>query len=305
MARGRMISTTIATSESLNAVDDDAALFFPWLVPHLDDFGSIEGSAAKLKGLVVPLRESWTPARVARAARQLVDVLTLTAFEFGGRPYLNAPNFDQHQTGLHKRTKSKYPSPESARRLTGSEYEALALALRFANVPGDSGKFPEVPAQENGTEEKRTEENGTLLSVSADAATDDAQQIPADLQAAADFWNATIVPAWGKPRVMRKTLRGLIEKYATLSAHMRDHDGWTLVEMLRRSFEKTPGLAGESWFQFKAGLFENNYLQKAERFWTGYYDSIHGRNGDAQRRSDVSSTTVNPAATGGNELRDE
>lgn len=133
-----MISASIATSESFNAMSEWARLSWCLMIPHLSDHGTIEGSATKLKAQTQPL-SNRSVAEIASAVREMIDVEILTAYEVNDRLYLNAPSFDTHQVNLHKRTpKPKFPTPEEGTKLSGEEYEKLALSRKFPESPGSS-----------------------------------------------------------------------------------------------------------------------------------------------------------------------
>lgn len=108
-----------------------------------------------------------------------------------------------------------------------------------------------------------------------------------DFEAAANFWNETIAPKWGKARVLPKTLAGLGEKFGHLKKAMTaTYPEWTLLAELEMIFRTLPGLKAESWFTFRDGIFSHNYHQKNERLWTGFYRSMYGEKGNGNGRSD-------------------
>jgi len=132
-----MISKSISVSERVNMLPDVFhMLLFTWLVPHADDFGRLFGSPAKIKALVVPMLDK-TIKDVEAALKSLHQSQLINWYEINGDKYIQIVNFEQHQVGLHKRTKSKFPAP-----------------------PDISGNFSEVPTEENRTEGNRTEEKG-------------------------------------------------------------------------------------------------------------------------------------------------
>lgn len=138
MAERRMISKSISVSERVNKLQDTFhMLLFTWMVPHADDFGRLFGSPMKVKALVVPMLDK-TLKDVEEALSSLQRAGLIKWYEVDGDQFIQIDKFDKHQTGLHKRTKSKFPPP-----------------------PGDSRKFPEIPLEENRREENRTEEKGT------------------------------------------------------------------------------------------------------------------------------------------------
>ena len=150
MAEKRMISKSISISEKVNTLPDIFdMLLFTWIIPHTDDFGRLTGSPAKVKALVVPMLDK-TIKDVERAIQSLHDAGLLIWYEVGSDKYIQIVNFDNHQQGLHKRTKSKFPEPPS----------------NHNDIPGLSRNFPEFPSEQNRTEENRTEEKGTEGGVS-------------------------------------------------------------------------------------------------------------------------------------------
>lgn len=152
MAEKRMISKSISISEKVNSLPDVFdMLLFTWLIPHSDDFGRLMGEPTKVKALVIPLLMK-SVKEVSESLQRLHDAGIIVWYdgisekfpESTGK-YIKIVNFEAHQSGLHKRTKSRFPE-----------------------VPGSSWKVQELPGQEKRTEEKRTEENGintTSLSV--------------------------------------------------------------------------------------------------------------------------------------------
>ncbi|OBA07866.1 DNA replication protein DnaD [Paenibacillus polymyxa] len=138
MAEKRMISKVISISEKVNMLPElFDMLLFTWMIPHTDDFGRLAGSPAKVKALVVPMLDK-TLAEIADSLRRLDKNGLIVWYETEGEKVVQVINFEKHQQGLHKRTKSKFP-----------------------DIPGNSGNFPKIPPEGKGTEENRTEENRT------------------------------------------------------------------------------------------------------------------------------------------------
>lgn len=144
-----MISKTLSVSQRFNTVPDTpevpaefAQLLFTLLLPHTDDFGRMSGDPFSIKMTVLPA--SVRPIeQFAAALESLHSVRLIELYEADSAIYLQISKFEEHQSGLHKRTESKLPAP--------------------------SGKFPELPgnsrsrarAELNGTEQKGTEQNRT------------------------------------------------------------------------------------------------------------------------------------------------
>jgi len=152
MAERRMISKSISISERVNSMSLFARLLFTWMIPHTDDFGRMTGSPMKVKALVVPMADE-TKEDVERALTEMVEQDLIDWYVVDGKKYIQIKNFDKHQTGLNKRTKSKYPDPKDGTPVIGSG--------NFREVPGNSEKVPEIPLEQNRTEQNRTEQNST------------------------------------------------------------------------------------------------------------------------------------------------
>ena len=136
MARGRMISKSLSTSRKfadLAAAGDlteFCQMLFPLLVSHADDYGRLSGDAFTVKFQVLPT--SPRPlADFERALQQMAASGLVVLYEANGDLVLQVLQFDGHQTGLHKRTVSKFPDP-----------------------PGTSGNF-----QEHAGDSRLTKEN--------------------------------------------------------------------------------------------------------------------------------------------------
>lgn len=146
-----MISKSISVSEKVNSMSMFARLLYTWIIPHTDDFGRISGSPMKIKALVVPMAEE-SKTDVANALQEMVDQGLIVWYVVEGTQYIQINSFDKYQTGLHKRTKSRYPDPEEGQKIGVKTDDSEA----FPEVPGSSGKLPKVPPEQNRTELNRT-----------------------------------------------------------------------------------------------------------------------------------------------------
>lgn len=139
MARGRMISNSLSTSEKFARVGETPLgefchALYPLVVAHSDDFGRLQGDAFTVKAKCYPA-SFRTLAEFERAVQALHEVELVVWYVVDGKRYLQIVDFERHQTGLHKRTRSRYP-----------------------RVPESSELFPEIPSQEKGTKENLTKE---------------------------------------------------------------------------------------------------------------------------------------------------
>jgi hypothetical protein len=140
MARGRMISKSLSTSEKYAAllpVAGDLAEFcqtlYPLLVIHSDDFGRLQGDPFTVKSLCYPASRR-SLEEFATALDQLTRIGLIAWYPVFGKKYIQIKNFENHQLGLHKRTRSTFPE-----------------------IPGISRNFREIPGQEKRTKGKRRE----------------------------------------------------------------------------------------------------------------------------------------------------
>ncbi len=143
MARGRMISKSLSTSEKFAALIQQAGplaefcqALYPLVLTHSDDFGRLQGDPFTIKFMCFPASPR-SVAEFATALAHLHSVGLIVRYEVKAKHFIQIENFDPHQLGLHKRTKSVFP-----------------------DIPGNSGNVQESPAQEKGTEGKRTKGNG-------------------------------------------------------------------------------------------------------------------------------------------------
>jgi hypothetical protein len=134
MANRRMLHKTISISVQVNSLDEFTQLLFTWCIPHLDDFGKINGDANVIKALVMPM--STRPiADFEESIETLIKVCLIERYTIDGISVIEYPSFERHQIGLDKRTKSKFPQN-----------------------PRNSKNFQEISGNSHATEENRTED---------------------------------------------------------------------------------------------------------------------------------------------------
>jgi hypothetical protein len=158
-----MISKALSTSERfarLFALCPPLAEFaqslYPLLLAHADDFGREAGDLFTVKHAVHPASPRSTD-ELARALFALHEAGLIVWYEVQGRRTIQIVKFDDHQSGLHKRTRSQFPAiPGNSGKLPNFP------------VPGISGNFPEDTVSDtkgsaltelNLTELNRTEED--------------------------------------------------------------------------------------------------------------------------------------------------
>jgi DnaD/phage-associated family protein len=143
MAERRMVSKVISISEKVNSLSLFGRLLYTWMIPHADDFGRLPGSPAKVRALVVPMADE-TVKDVEQALADMHERGLIIWYEVDGERFIQITNFEKHQQGLHKRTKSKFPEPPD----------------EFREIPGNSEEFPlELEGNKNRTEYTPTTPN--------------------------------------------------------------------------------------------------------------------------------------------------
>lgn len=166
MARGRLISRTLGSSRKFAALavnagrlGEFAQALYPLLVSHSDDFGRQAGDAFTVKHAVFPT----SPRREADFAAALLAmdrVGIVQLYEADGQQVVQIVDFDEHQPGLTKRTRSRFPGiPEN-----------------FTGMTGNS-----ISIEQNRTEQKGSEQNRTALTRR------ETDPMPAGFD---DFWKA-------------------------------------------------------------------------------------------------------------------
>lgn len=124
----RIIKESICTSDSIAELNWFEEVLFYRLIVNCDDYGRFDGRTAVVKNRLFPLKDSVTAKAVEAAVNKLVTVGLVTLYYFEGKPYLQLPTWDKHQTVRAK--KSKYPSPEQ-----GVNASEIICKQMNANVP--------------------------------------------------------------------------------------------------------------------------------------------------------------------------
>ncbi len=143
MARGRMISNSLSTSERFAALHNEAGklaefcqVLFVLLVSHADDHGRLNGSPFTIKHLVIPTSPRPLES-VERALIHLHRVQLIQWYDKDDHKYIQVNHFGNHQSLKgHDNRPSKYPDPPTVAQIR-----------------------PELPKPAL-REEKRTEEKG-------------------------------------------------------------------------------------------------------------------------------------------------
>ena len=128
MARGRFLSKSVSTSETLHRLPDDTCrLVATWIIPHLDKNGVMYGDPELVRSTVVPWRTEISMKQMRRHIKAMVDVGYAHQWECSGRTWLWFPAFEGEQQGLRpEREKTRWPSPPDACRIAAGFLPATA-----------------------------------------------------------------------------------------------------------------------------------------------------------------------------------
>jgi len=108
VANRRMISKRISISDRVSAVSEFSQLLYTWIIPHTDDWGRIDGSPKIVKALVMPLSKR-KEKDFEKSLKEMADLGLITWYAVDNRLFIHILGFENHQTGLEKRTHSKFP----------------------------------------------------------------------------------------------------------------------------------------------------------------------------------------------------
>jgi len=134
MANRRMLSKSISTSRKVGALKTDFhRLLYTWLIPHTDDFGLLDGDPYHIKHCIIPtLRRS--EKQIVGALQDMGTVGLIYWYRLGDVIAIQVKAFDDHQTGLHKRTNSKWP-----------DFINAQVEVIFEDLAPYNGNFRELP----------------------------------------------------------------------------------------------------------------------------------------------------------------
>jgi len=136
MARGRMISNTIAQDKRINQLSDDTSrLAYTWLVTFADCEGRTPGDPAVVRSMLFPRREDITIAQMEGYIRQWHDLGLVVWYEAKGDMWIYFPAFFNHNkiNPTHEAV-SKIPAPPPDKLQTNSEQTPDKLPLKLNQV---------------------------------------------------------------------------------------------------------------------------------------------------------------------------
>jgi hypothetical protein len=140
MARGRFISKTLGSSRKFEAlgripkVGEFSQTLYVLLVTNSDDFGRLPGDAFTAKFRIFPTSKRSTED-FEKALAAMCEVGLIQRYSSNGSEVAEIWHFDDHQQGLHKRSRSYYPGQDSTLNASEEDVEAvLADGLRTGQI---------------------------------------------------------------------------------------------------------------------------------------------------------------------------
>ena len=112
MARGRMLSQTLATDRKLNELSVEAELLYIKAIPHLDRDGLIMGDSMLLWAQVCP-RRSELMAKMDGIVEEWLSSWLVIAYDDNGDIILFFPGFTKNQVGMRydREAASRFGAP--------------------------------------------------------------------------------------------------------------------------------------------------------------------------------------------------
>jgi hypothetical protein len=155
-----MISKSLSTSRKYSALYAEAGelaefcqSLFPLIVAHADDFGRLPGDVFTVRHLVLPASpRSLEQFNAALTAMNHVGLIQ--RYRVAGSDYLQVVKFEEHQVGLSRRTKSKFPRPQGN-------------SVKFTEIHSELNRTELNSTEQNLTEPNRTELNGNTNGAAA------------------------------------------------------------------------------------------------------------------------------------------
>lgn len=151
MARGRFLSTSIATDKRLNSLSVEAELVYLMTVPHLDRDGMILGDPLSLWGEVCRRRPHLMDSMESIIDEWLVCGLVLR-FEGNDDPILFFVGFSKNQNGMRydREAPSEFPCPPGYVRTPTGLRQKVDDPQCAELVRSDAGAMPDVSRSDAG-----------------------------------------------------------------------------------------------------------------------------------------------------------
>lgn len=117
MARKRMLSPAMFTSESIGSLPVATRWTWTGMLTYLDDFGRGKDNPSLIKAAVWPLDDAYTSKKVSLDLGRLEQIGTLCRYECCGSRQLHSPKWDLFQRVSHPTDSVHCPCPEHDREI--------------------------------------------------------------------------------------------------------------------------------------------------------------------------------------------
>ena len=205
MARGRMLSQSIAEDIEFNEMSMEAQLMYVRAIPFLDRDGLVNGHPSILFGKIAPLLPDILPKMKTIIDEWSASGLIISYVD-GKTTVLYFKGFTQNQIGMRydREPESQFsPPPGYARSKTGLTKDAGQIAGRLPEVCRQSaGSLP--PEEKRREENKREENNGVAVVVGGDFSETTADSV-------VELWKENM-PGSFTP-IVENEISGLIDTY--------------------------------------------------------------------------------------------
>lgn len=141
ISRRRYISSEISTDKIMRKLSDSEALFYTWMIPHVNDDATITSDPDELAAIVVPNRKNWSTEKVASTLGVLERFELLTCQN--GTLFVPPGAFYRYQTNVptDKRRTShpqKTPANEATAKNSENQHKTAQNSASLSLSPSPS-----------------------------------------------------------------------------------------------------------------------------------------------------------------------
>ena len=164
MATGRFIRKSITKSEEVSNLSEQAALFYTWCIPFIDDFGLLWAYTQKLKWEIMPSRTKYTINFIHKCIIEMIEQELVKVITLENKKWLWFPKFHKHQT----LKKDRNPQTYLENGYKWDFLEEIGGLETFGNQMEIVGNQMETPARVIRIEEEVEEEYNIISKPQAD-----------------------------------------------------------------------------------------------------------------------------------------
>lgn len=136
-----MLRESLLESDKISVLSDFDFRLWITLILLADDYGVVDARPAIIKGHGFPLRERITVKDISEGLRRLAAGRCVTPYTVGGRPYVQFPNWSDHQRV--RDSKHKFPTAEEADTASCGELPQVAASCGESRLEPEPEIEPE------------------------------------------------------------------------------------------------------------------------------------------------------------------